>query len=135
MLGAGESFVRRVRVLVANHPRLMRELVMATIADQPDIEVVGEVQNEAELADIVEQVQPDVLIIAMDDTESSTTTLARVETICSNVSGPYDPAPTTRMSSFFERMRNKASRNSRFSASRKTAATVPENPETAVPIE
>jgi DNA-binding NarL/FixJ family response regulator len=28
----------------------MRELVMATIADQPDIEVVGEVQNETELA-------------------------------------------------------------------------------------
>jgi len=52
--------------LVANHPRLMRELVMATIADQPDIEVVGEVQNETELADTVEQVQPDVLIIAMD---------------------------------------------------------------------
>jgi DNA-binding NarL/FixJ family response regulator len=44
----------------------MRELVMATIADQPDIEVVGEVQNETELADIVEQVRPDVLIIAMD---------------------------------------------------------------------
>jgi len=69
MLGAGESFVRRVRVLVANHPRLMRELVMATIADQPDIEVVGEVQNETELADIVEQVLPDVLIIAMDEPE------------------------------------------------------------------
>ncbi len=44
----------------------MRELVMATIADQPDIEVVGEVQNDTDLADIVEQVQPDVLIIAMD---------------------------------------------------------------------
>jgi hypothetical protein len=44
----------------------MRELVMATIADQPDIEVVGEVQNETDLADIVEQVLPDVLIIAMD---------------------------------------------------------------------
>jgi chemotaxis response regulator CheB len=42
----------------------MRELVMATIADQPDIEVVGEVQNETDLADIVEQVEPDVLIIA-----------------------------------------------------------------------
>jgi D-glycero-alpha-D-manno-heptose-7-phosphate kinase len=51
---------------VANHPRLMRELVMATIADQPDIEVVGEVQNEGELAETVEQVQPDVLIIAID---------------------------------------------------------------------
>jgi D-glycero-alpha-D-manno-heptose-7-phosphate kinase len=44
----------------------MRELVMATIADQPDIEVVGEVQNETELADIVEQVRPDVLIIAIN---------------------------------------------------------------------
>jgi hypothetical protein len=34
MLCAGDGFVKRVRVLVANHPRLMRELVMATIADQ-----------------------------------------------------------------------------------------------------
>ncbi len=59
--------MKRVRVLVANHPRLMRELVLATIADQPDIEVVGEVRNEGDLADIVEQVQPDVLIIAMDE--------------------------------------------------------------------
>jgi DNA-binding NarL/FixJ family response regulator len=48
----------------------MRELVMATIADQPDIEVVGEVQNETELADIVEQVRPDVLIIAMHEPEN-----------------------------------------------------------------
>jgi len=58
--------VKRVRVLVANHPRLMRELVMATLADQPDIELVGEVRNEGDLADIVEQVQPDVLIIAIN---------------------------------------------------------------------
>ena len=69
MLCAGEFSVKRVRVLVANHPRLMRELVLATIADQPDIEVVGEVQNESELAEIVEQVLPDVLIIAMDEPE------------------------------------------------------------------
>jgi chemotaxis response regulator CheB len=53
-------------VLVANHPRLVRELVTATIADQPDIELVGESRNESDLADIVEQVQPDVLIIAMN---------------------------------------------------------------------
>jgi DNA-binding NarL/FixJ family response regulator len=134
MLCAGDCFVKRVRVLVANHPRLMRELVTATIADQPDIEVVGEVQDESDLADTVEQVLPDVLIIAMDETESSTTTLARVEMICSNMSGPYDPAPTTWMSSFFAKMRNKASRSSRFSAIRKTPATGPENPETTVPI-
>ena len=59
---ASEKNVKRVRVLVANRPRLMRELVMATVSDQPDIEVVGEV---------VEQVQPDVLILAMNDPEKS----------------------------------------------------------------
>ncbi len=61
--------MRRVRVLVANRPRLMREMVIATITDQPDIEVVGEVTDERDLNDIVEQTQPDVLILALDDPE------------------------------------------------------------------
>ena len=59
--------MKRVRVLVANRPRLMREMVVATIADQPDIEVVGEVTNEKDLNDIVEQTQPDVLILALEE--------------------------------------------------------------------
>jgi DNA-binding NarL/FixJ family response regulator len=63
--------VKRVRVLVANRPRLMRELVMATISEQPDIEVVGEVADESDLTEIVEQVQPDVLILAMSEPEKS----------------------------------------------------------------
>jgi chemotaxis response regulator CheB len=41
--------VKRVRVLVANHPRLMRDLVLAVFADQPDIEVIGELQDESQL--------------------------------------------------------------------------------------
>jgi AmiR/NasT family two-component response regulator len=45
----------------------MREMVVATIADQPDIEVVGEVANEKDLNDIVEQTQPDVLILALEE--------------------------------------------------------------------
>jgi AmiR/NasT family two-component response regulator len=61
--------VKRVRVLVANRPRLIRELVMATISDQPDIEIVGEVADEDHLIEVVEQVQPDVLILAMDEPE------------------------------------------------------------------
>jgi AmiR/NasT family two-component response regulator len=61
--------VKRVRVLVANRPRLMRELIMTTIADQPDIEVVGEVGDEGDLVEVVEQVRPDVLILAMDEAE------------------------------------------------------------------
>jgi AmiR/NasT family two-component response regulator len=61
--------VKRVRVLVANRPRLMREMVLATIADQPDIEVVGDVGEVGNLAEIVDQVQPDVLIVALDEPE------------------------------------------------------------------
>lgn len=61
--------MKRVRVLVANRPRLMRELIMTTIADQPDIEIVGEVSEEGDLAEAVEQARPDVLILAMDDPE------------------------------------------------------------------
>ena len=61
--------MKRVRVLVANRPRLIRELVMATISDQPDIEIVGEVADEDQLIEVVEQVQPDVLILAMDEPE------------------------------------------------------------------
>jgi AmiR/NasT family two-component response regulator len=64
--------VKRVRVLVANRPRLMREIVLATIADQPDIEVVGDVEQTANLTEIVEQVQPDVLIVALDEQEKRT---------------------------------------------------------------
>ena len=41
--------MKRIRVLVANQPRLIRELIMTTIADQPDIELVGEVGNQATL--------------------------------------------------------------------------------------
>jgi chemotaxis response regulator CheB len=56
-----------VRVVVANRPRLMRELVLETIIGQPDIEIVAEIQNENEIAQIVEGTHPDFLIIALDE--------------------------------------------------------------------
>jgi DNA-binding NarL/FixJ family response regulator len=55
-----------IRVLVANQPRLMRGLVMATISDQPDIKIVGEVSEKSEIASAVETTQPDFVIIALD---------------------------------------------------------------------
>lgn len=57
----------RIRVLIANQPRLMRELISATIADQPDIELVGEVGKQDDLAEVVAETRPDVLIVPMDD--------------------------------------------------------------------
>jgi DNA-binding NarL/FixJ family response regulator len=55
-----------IRVLVANRPRLIRELLMATISDQPDIEIVGEVPEESDIVGAVEVSRPDFLIIALD---------------------------------------------------------------------
>ena len=61
--------MKRVRVLVAYQPRLMRELVMATIADQSDLEIVGEVLEEARIAESIEEVRPDVLLLALEAPE------------------------------------------------------------------
>jgi AmiR/NasT family two-component response regulator len=44
----------------------MRELVLAVIADQPDIEVIGELLDESDLAEAVEEAQPDIVILALD---------------------------------------------------------------------
>ena len=61
--------MRKIRVLVANRPRLMRELVLAIISEQPDIEVVGETDSEAEITEMVEQNRPDFLIISLEGQE------------------------------------------------------------------
>jgi len=47
----------------------MREMVIATLADQPDIDIVGEVTRESDLNEMVEQTQPDVLIVALQEPE------------------------------------------------------------------
>jgi len=57
------------RILVANRPKLMRDVVLATLADQPGIEIVGEVSDEAEILKQVRDTRPDLLVIALDETE------------------------------------------------------------------
>ena len=61
--------VKRVRVLVANRPRLMRELLLSAIADQPDIEVIGEVFEDSRLSEVVDELQPDALILTLENQE------------------------------------------------------------------
>lgn len=56
----------KIRVLVANRPRLMRDLILATIADQPDIEVLGELEDDSKIAQAVADLRPDIVIIALD---------------------------------------------------------------------
>ena len=56
-----------IRVVVANQPRLMRELVLEAITEQPDIEIVAEIQDESEILTAVDNTHPDFLIIALDE--------------------------------------------------------------------
>jgi len=58
---------RPIRILVANRPKLMRELILATLSDEPGIEIVGEVSDEAEIRQRVRQTSPDLLVIALDE--------------------------------------------------------------------
>ena len=56
-----------VRVLVANRPRLLRELVLSTLSGQEGIKVVGEAENEQDVPALVEETHPDFLLIALDE--------------------------------------------------------------------
>ena len=62
--------MQKVRVVVANRPRLMKDLVLATIGDQPDIDIVGQAQDQEEIIELVERTRPDCLIIALEEPET-----------------------------------------------------------------
>jgi chemotaxis response regulator CheB len=57
---------KAIRVLVANRPRLLRETILTTFADQPDIEIVGEVSDESEIMECVKNTLPNFVVIALD---------------------------------------------------------------------
>jgi len=61
-----EQAMRKIRVLVANYPRLMRDLVLATVSDQPDIEVLGALDDESQIAKVVAKTQPDFVIVGLE---------------------------------------------------------------------
>ena len=58
---------RTIRVLVANRPRLMRETILTTFGDQPDIEIVGEIEDESKIFESVNKFSPDFVVIALDE--------------------------------------------------------------------
>ncbi len=62
--------MHRIKVLIANQPRLMRDLVVATVSDQPDIEVVDVLDDEALILESIEQKHPDFLIIGLDRSDA-----------------------------------------------------------------
>ncbi len=57
----------KVRVLVANRPRFLREMMLSTLSEQAGIHVVGETENEQDVPSLVAETRPDVLLIAQDE--------------------------------------------------------------------
>ena len=62
--------MEKIKVIVASQPRLMREIVLEMISTQPDIEVVAEVQNESQIVDLVGELRPDWVVVALDRSDN-----------------------------------------------------------------
>ena len=60
---------KTIRILVANRPKLMRDLVVSILTEQPDMELVGEVSEEEEedISRRIRETTPDLIVIALQD--------------------------------------------------------------------
>jgi DNA-binding NarL/FixJ family response regulator len=58
--------IRAIRVAVANQPRMMRDLIAMSLAQEEDVEVVAQIGEEAEIPRLIEEIQPEFLIVSID---------------------------------------------------------------------
>jgi chemotaxis response regulator CheB len=58
--------VKTFRVLMANQPKLMRELLLEVLAEEPWIQIVGEATQEAQIRDLVLKTSPDLLVVTAE---------------------------------------------------------------------
>jgi chemotaxis response regulator CheB len=70
--------MKATRVLVANRPKLMREVILNALAGQPGVEIVGEVVKEEEILGQVRATLPDLLVIALEEGEQRPAICERV---------------------------------------------------------
>jgi len=58
--------VKTFRVLMANQPKLMRELLVDVLAEEPWIQIVGEATHEHEIRELVLKTSPDLLVVTAE---------------------------------------------------------------------
>ncbi len=58
---------KKIRIILANRPQIMRELVGGMIKRQDAMEIVGEVLNPVDLLVAVRETQADAVILAPND--------------------------------------------------------------------
>jgi DNA-binding NarL/FixJ family response regulator len=69
--------LRRTRILLADLPWLLREIVTEALEAQSDMEVVGSVAGSESLARTIEQSQAEVIVIGHDRPEDAAGLLGR----------------------------------------------------------
>lgn len=60
----------KVRVLIANRPRLMREVVRTALARHTEIDIAGEVEDELEVLPALEETKIQCLIVTQEEPDS-----------------------------------------------------------------
>ena len=58
--------VKRFRVLMANQPKLMRQLPLEMLKKEFWIEIVGEATQESEIRELVQKTAPDLAVVTAD---------------------------------------------------------------------
>lgn len=61
--------MKKIKVLLANRPRMMREVFREIIERQSDMEVVGEVLDPLDILMAVREMEADAVILAVKDSE------------------------------------------------------------------
>lgn len=61
--------MNRIRVLLANHPLMIPEAVRQLVAEQEDMELVGDCRGPMKILQEVGRVKADVVILAQEGTE------------------------------------------------------------------
>ena len=61
--------MKKIKIVLANRPRMMREVIKEMIEAQPDMEVVGEVLNPVDLLVAVRETAADAVILGLEDSE------------------------------------------------------------------
>lgn len=54
---------RRIRVLLADDHKVMRDILSLVLGDEPDIEVVGEADDGARAVELASKMHPDIVVM------------------------------------------------------------------------
>src|SRR5260370_12756967 len=60
------SVAQAIGVAVANEGGMMGEVLAMSLASEEDVEVVGQISDEAEISRVIEETTPEFLIVSLD---------------------------------------------------------------------